>query len=461
MSSIYGTLNVALQSLQAQQAGLDTVTNNIANINTPGYSRQRANLAELAPLEAGGPGNGVSVASIQSIRDNVLELRLTRETQTQAGLTSYLSAAQQAQTQFIDSQGTGIQSALSGFFSSLQQLSTDPANLPARQSVLLAAQNLAQVFNGTASSLTSQRNDLDGSVSDAVAQVNTLTSQIAKVNGAIQESQTAGANNPGVLEDQRTQLIRQLSGLIDIAVTPSGNGGVTVETPSGAPLVVGTTSVQLSTKVNVGTGRQDVFSQGQDITSTIQGGQLGGDIKARDQLLAGVLQNLDQLAAGVANAVNTQHQAGTDLNGAAGGNFFVPPPSGGVGAAAGLAVAITDPATIAASSDGSSGSNGNLTALAALATRNIIGDQRPADAYTSLVSGLGSAISGATSEQTASNLTLQQLQTQRDSVSGVNLDEESAALIQFQKAYQAAARVASVINTLTGDAINLGVVGAV
>ena len=457
-SSIYGTLNTTLDSLQAQMAGIDTVTNNIANVNTPGYSRQVATLQEAEPSAPGQTASGVSVQSIQSIQDNVLELQLTQENQTQAGLTSYVNAGQQAQGQFNDSAGSGISSSLSGFFSSLQQLSTNPTDTPTRQSVLLAAQNLSQVFNSTASSLSNQQAGLDSSVASTVTQVNTLTSQIATINTSIQEAQggSSSENTTGALTDQRTELIRQLSSLIGVSVVNTGNGGVTVETPSGSPLVVGNSSVNLTSAVNVSTGHQEVFSQGQDITSSITGGSLGGTLQARG-LITGLQTNLDQLASGIANAVNTQNQAGTDMNGAAGGNIFVAPPANGVGAAGSLAVAITDPSKIAASSDGTTGSNGNITAMAALANQNIVNGQPPASAYTSLVSGLGSAISNATSEQTASNLNLQQLQAQRDSISGVNLDEESAMLIQFQRAYQAATQVATVINTLTGDALNLGV----
>ncbi len=444
MSSLYGTLNVALSTLQAQQAGIDTASNNLANVNTPGYARQRAVLGEIGPLEGGGPGGGVSVEKIASIRDKVLELRLHQETQAQAGVSSFLAAAQQAQSQFNDTQGAGVQSAISGFFASLQQLSTDPANLPARQSVLLAAQNLGQVFDRTTAALTGQQAAIDRSVVDTLAQVNTLTSQIAGLNLRIEQ---AAAVDAGSLEDQRTQAIRQLSQLIDVNVIPTEHGGVTVATADGAALVVGPSQVKLDAQLDPATGFQHVFSQGADITSSVQAGQLGGDFKARDQLVPGLLQQLKTISAGIANAVNAQHHLGADLNGAAGGDFFL---------GSTFNVAITDPAKIAASSDGAAGSNGNVAALAALVRQNIAGGASPADAYTSLVAGLGSTIAGATAEQDASNLTLQQLQTQRSSTSGVNLDEEAASLIQFQRAYQAAARVASVVNDLTAAAINLG-----
>ena len=169
-----------------------------------------------------------------------------------------------------------------------------------------------------------------------------------------------------------------------------------------------------------------------------------------------MLQNLDQLAAGIETSVNSQNKAGTDLNGNPGGDVFTPPPAGVTGASAQMSVAITDPSLLAASSDGSTGSNGNITAMAALATQGIVNGQTPANAYTNMVSTLGGQISNATSEQTASNLNLQQLQSQRASISGVNMDEEASNLIQFERAYQGAARVAEVVDQMMQTAIAIG-----
>jgi flagellar hook-associated protein 1 FlgK len=154
------------------------------------------------------------------------------------------------------------------------------------------------------------------------------------------------------------------------------------------------------------------------------------------------------------NAANAQ---GFDLNGNAGGNLFTPPPANGVGAAGTLSVAITDPALIAASSDGSTGSNGNLSTLAAVATTPLANGQTPIGSYSSIVFKIGNDTSSASADSDASNLILQQLQNQRGSISGVSTDEEAANLIQFQTAYQAAARVVSTIDSLLADAVNLGI----
>jgi flagellar hook-associated protein 1 len=220
--------------------------------------------------------------------------------------------------------------------------------------------------------------------------------------------------------------------------------------------VSGSQSFSLSTQLG-SAGTEQVISGSQNITSTITGGSLGGTIQIRDQEIPGILGQLDQLAAGFANAVNTANGQGYDLNGDQGGPIFTTPPAGGSGAAAAMQVAITDPSLIAASSDGTSGSNGNVANLSAVANQNVANGQTPIDFYSNLVFQIGSTTSNTSADADASSQILQQLQDQRGSVSGVSLDEEAANMVQYQTAYQAAARVVSTVNSLLLDAVNLGV----
>ena len=456
MSSLFGSLSIAVQSLLTQQAAVNVTSNNIANVNTPGYSRQQALLTEQAPIQVGSQwfGDGVSLEGIQSIRDPVLELRLQQETQQQGKTNAYLSALQQVEGFFNETQGVGLQGALSGFFNSLQALSTNPTNAPLRLNVITAGQNLAHAFNQAATSLQSLQQNLDVGVSQSVDQINQLSSQIATLNGSINAAQGAG-QQAGTLVDQRNELIQQLSNLVDLSVINAGNS-ITITTSQGTALVVGNQSLPLQVQTDSATGFQHVYSQGTDITSTLSAGQIGGLIQARDQTIPSILGSLDSLAAGLANAVNTAHQAGFDLSGAPGGNFFVPPPAGGTGAAATLAVAITDPSNVAASSDGTPGSNGNLTSLIAIQNQPIISGLSPANYYTNLIAQIGTDAANASSDQQAGSQILQQLQNERQAVSGVSLDEEAAKLINFQRAFEAAARVVSVVDEMTYSLLNIG-----
>ena len=346
--SLTSSLQIAIGSMLANPGAIAVVTNNIANANTPGYTREVATLVE-APADTVGDlqfGTGVVLQGIQSIRDNILQLRLNQETPTQSQLTTLSQGLNQVQTLFNEPAGTGLQSALSAFFGSFQQLSSDPANLGLRQSVISAGQTLATGFHQSASALITQQQDADQGVTQTVQQINTLTTQIAQLNSQI--SQTAGEGlNTNTLQDQQNELINQVSQLVEVQTIPANNNSITVTTANGAQLVVGNQSFNLQTQTNAATGFQDVFSQGSDITSAIQSGTLGADIQLRDQQFPSILNNLDTLANGIATAVNTQDAAGFDLNGAAGGNFFVPP-AAVAGSALNLSVAITDPSKITA-----------------------------------------------------------------------------------------------------------------
>jgi flagellar hook-associated protein 1 FlgK len=313
---------------------------------------------------------------------------------------------------------------------------------------------MAQNFNSASASLATLQQNADTSVTQSVNQINSLLPQIAQLNSQVSEAQSTG-QNAGAFLDQRNQLITQLSGLINVSEIDAGNGNITLTTANGAPLVVGNKSFQLTTQPDSATGFQEVYSQGNNITSTISGGALGGALQARDTTIPSIISSLDSLASNLETSFNSVNQAGFDLNGNPGGNFFTPPPAGGTGAAATMSVAITDPAQIAASLNGTAGDNSNVNAMLALQNQAIVNGQTPLNAYSNLVFQIGNEVSTAQSEQQGAQASIQQVQNQIGSVSGVSINEEAANLIQYQQAYQAAAQVASVIQSLTSTVITM------
>jgi flagellar hook-associated protein 1 FlgK len=460
MSSLFGTMSVALQSMLAQQGALEVVANNIANANTPGYSREIPIMEENPPTLSGNTlvGTGVSMSSVESVRDNILNLRIDQETSQQSSLNSYVNSMNQVQALFNETQGTGLQTALSNFFNSFQSLASDPTSSSSRQSVIIAGQNLAGAFNQTSDNLATIQQGLDQSVVQTVQQVNDLTGQLANLNQQIQEVSNSG-DSPGSLEDQRDEDLTNLSNLIDTAVVYNNDGTVNLTTTNGAALVSGNQSDALTTQLDSVTGVHDIFAQGTQITSTITGGQLQGLINARDDSIPSAQSSLDNLAAGLISAVNQQQTAGYDLNGGHGVDFFTPftPATAGsdAGAAATMSVALTNPDQVAASSDGSQGDNSNATALAALQNQPIGAGQTAGDYYSNLIDQVGDDVSNASSEQEAVGLVLQQLTNQQAAISGVSLDEEAANLVLYQRAYEAAARVISVVDELNSTTINM------
>ncbi len=440
---------------------MQVTSNNIANANTPGYARQVVHLGEAASVVVGNLafGTGVSIDDVETVRNDVLTLRIQQETQSQGQTNAFLDGANQVQQLFNETQGVGLQSELSKFFNSLSQLSTDPTNMTLRQTVLNNAQTLADGFHQTASGLNQIKNAQDQTVIQAVGQVNQLAKQIALLNGNIQQVRAGGADT-GELQGQRDQVIQQLSNLVGVSVTKESDGSVDVTTANGQALVVGNQPNALSTSYDAASGTQHVFAGSTDITSNIFGGQLGGAIQVRDEFVPSVAGQLDDLAANLSSAFNTQHALGFTPAGVQGGSFFTPftqsTPGSNTGAAADFGVFITDPAQIAASSDKTApGSNGNALALAAVQKQALVGGQNAMDYYANMVSNIGSGVANATGDQEATGLVLNQLTTQQANYSGVSLDEEATNLVKYQNAYNAAARMITTVNQMMQTAINM------
>ncbi len=451
MGSLNMAMWIAAQALEVDQGALNVTSNNIANASTPGYSREVVDLSEQAPIESGNltVGTGVDLQQIQSVRDQVLSLLIAEQNTQQSGAQTQLNGLQQVQGLFSDpTQGIGAN--LTTFFNSISQLSTNPTDSAQRQSVITAAQNLVSSFNQAAQSLGTIQQSLNQSVSQTVDQINGLSKQIAQINAQVGQMQQLG-KDPGSLLDQENQLINQLSQLTNVNEIQTENG-LTLTTGSGTALVVGNQSFALQVG-NGPTGMQDVFSQGQDITSSIQGGSLGGAIQVRDQDIPGILNQLNTLASQFATSFNAAQAQGYDLNGNPGQALFAFNASG---AASSLSLTTTDPDAIAASSDGTPGSDGNLANLMAVETSPLPSGETPTDSYASIVAQSGNLASQAQAEVSASTTSLNQLNDQLGAISGVSINEETTNLLTYQTAFSAAARVVTTVDQLTQAVLDMG-----
>jgi flagellar hook-associated protein 1 len=452
MPGLFGTMSIAVSGLQAQEAALQTTSENIANSNTDGYTRKRAVLAEDTTFLDGGQavGNGVHVENIESLRDNVLELRIYDETQQQGALNSYVGEMSQVENLFSDAD-SGIGANLDAFFNTVSDLSTDPSNVAKRQNVLTAAGNLATSVSTSARNLMAVQGGIDSGIVQGVSEVNQLTAQIAELNADVTRVDKLGGDS-GSFEDQRTELIRKLSEQIDVSVVQSDDG-LTLTAGNGALLVVGNKSFNLETSPD-SAGRECILSNGADITQHVSGGNLGGLLEARDKDIPSILSGLDSLAESLANSLNAANASGVGLDGDAGQAIFATP--SGANAAAQFSVVMTDPRKLAASSDGTPGDNSNLAAFTAVSSDPAVAGQDPIDFYSSLVAQAGMYVSNANSDSDAAALMLQQLSNERGAISGVSLDEEAANMIQFQRAFEASARVISVIDEMLQTVLAMG-----
>ncbi len=558
MGGLNATLNIGVQALDAAQAALDATSNNIANVNTPGYTEEVAQLSEDGLNQSSGDitGGGVTMDGIQSVQDELLNLQIQQQTSSQSSASTESASLQQIQTYFTTT-GTDIASALTTFSNSLDALSASPTSTATQQSVLSAGQDLAGAFNTTANGLTSAQSSANGLVTTSVAQINQLTQQIAQLNGQIEQLTSSGQND-NAAEDQLNASVQQLSGLTGISVTQSPSGD-TILTGNGTPLVMGNQSFTLQTTTGSNGFQQVLDSNGSNITSALNGGQLGGALQMRDQTIPGMLTQLNALASQFSSSFNAAQAQGLDSNGNQGQSFFTVPTDPNK-AASGMAVSISDPSLLAINSAGTSNSNSNVANLSAVLTLalpsnsassaggtssvplamgtpltsgsvtsisdastgqtfsftagasstianlqaaiasavtagtlssgtslslnaaghvvvstttagdtlqvstndtvlgqfNSTSGQTPANAYASLVFDVGNAASSASTQYTALGKSLLQLTNQQSSVSGVNIDDETANLIRFQTAYQAGARIVSTIQQLNTDTLDMG-----
>ena len=467
MGTISSALNGITSALNADQAALDVVSNNVANASNTGYTRQVANWQENAPIQVNGVGYGTGVTMTGGVsqRDRILNQRLFQQQQASASASAMESALTTLQTNFtVASSSTSngnIGTDITNFFNSLTQLETSPTSNSLRQQVLSTATVLAGDVSGTANSLSAQQSSLNQSITSAVSQVNTLAASLAQISQQIQS--TSPTQDAGALEDQRQNDLSQLSQLIGINLVTTENNGLSVTTTAGQLLATNGNSFALSTGM-VG-GIAHIYLNGTDITTQLAsgGGQIGGQLTVRDQVIPNTLASLDQLAYSISTQVNTVNNAGTDLAGDNGGagNIFAAPTAVS-GSAAGMSVVMTDPNHIAAAGLGNgTGDNSNIVAMANLANQSIVSGSSPSNYYSNLISTLGTAVSSATTASTALGASVTQLQNQISALSSVNLNEEASMMQQYERSYQAASQAFTILNTIMASALNIGVETAV
>jgi flagellar hook-associated protein 1 len=328
MTGLTQLLNVGASALDAATQGMQTVSNNTANANTPGYNLESINQVSLPGTQypAGGIGMGTEVTSVQRAFNQFVFQEIIGATATNQAAQVVTSNAQNLAAIFPVASGgaNGIGDAISTFFSDINTVAQDPASLANRQVMLGDAQSLAALFNSTSSTLADSLSAQNQQIGSTVAAVNTLTGQIASLNASIMGQVGSSGSASNALLDQRDELVQQLSQQLGVTVVQGNSGAVDVYAAGGTALVNDANSYNLAvTSGSYGDGNAAVTygPTGQDITQSLSGGQLGGLITFRGQL-QGAANALGALATGLADAVNSQQAQGLDLNGSLGQAMF-------------------------------------------------------------------------------------------------------------------------------------------
>lgn len=443
--SLFGMLGTTARALDAQRFGLDVVGNNLANVNTAGYTRRTIDFGAVPPPDRFSAGNGVEVLGVRSLRDRLYDQRLFDERpleQQQEAIADALGLVEVA----LGQPGQSLDTDLADFFDAFADLADAPTSSTARQQVLAEGDSLARAFNGLASRLDDAASTTDARVREDVDAINALTARIASLNQSIAESAPAETLH---LRDEQIEAVKTLSGLIGTQVVEHADGTLQISTRSGRPLVIGDQAYALQAVSAPPSGAARIEAGGVDITADVTDGHLGGLLQVRDRLIPGYLEQLDQLAYGVAMEVNALHATGFDLAGNPGGQFFTAP-AGVAGAASALSMDPTlmaSPDRLAASAVSTSlGDNQIARALANLRD-GVVANGRTADqAWATLTYAVSADTNRASAEYATRKDIVQQIEQLRDSVSGVSIDEEAALMMRFQRAYEANARFFTVVD---------------
>ncbi len=512
--SILSAFNTARSSLLAQSRALSVASNNVGNVNTPGYTRLRP-IFETIPGSSGGlsVGGGASIESIQRVVDATIDLQLQRERQElsydaeiERGLTSIEGI-------FEELGGTGISGALSEFFASLGDLANNPANSTVRESVLQAAKNLTSLIHDADRRLDQRQIDANNQLQQSVTEVNAITADLAELNGQIFRVESSGSGaEASALRDRRAALLADLAEHVGFTFFERPDGQISVFVGGGAVLVDDDVSAQLL--VQPGAAGNPVFfdifhdlggSVGGPITARILGGKMGAAIDLRDNRIQSYRDSLDEFTFTLARRINDEHF----------GPLPAPPPGDAFGLVdnqsrrffidgaqavtpegsdftliGGAAAAIAIHADILANirhiaagavsiggAGAATGDNQNALDLAAAELNGSAFFQLARDPVTGLeippgivpggnaqtLGGFSSSISGRLGSELQSSrralaqeeLVVAELEQRRASISGVSLDEEIANLIRFERAYQASARIIQETNTLIGFLIDM------
>lgn len=469
MLGLFGTLSMANRSLQTQRNATEVAGHNLANVNTPGFSRQRVNLATAGAIQLpfGPVGTGAQVLGIQRVRSAILDSQIQGETSIRGFLDAQQAALQYGQAilgQGIDrlaSQGTdgvsgqhGIAENLADLFGAFQGLSLNPTSPTERQNVLLKAQDLAAQFNQIDSRLAGLRTDLNNTLNSGVGQANELLASIADLNRQILGAESGEVGSANDLRDLRQQKIEELSSLVNIQTTEQASGAVDIAI-GGVALVTASDVMDRLETYDAGGGQMLIRTQTGQTPLTLTGGSLQGTIEARDGGLQTLRTDLNTLAGQFITQVNAIHRAGFNLAGGTGANFFA-----GTGAAdiAVNGALLADPSLLqAAGVAGAVGDNQVALALAQLAGQPQagLGNQTFSQSFAATVAMLGQSIASVNNEIASQDLVAGMLLRQRDSVSGVSLDEEMTALVRFQKAFEASARIITTVDEMLDTILNM------
>jgi len=455
MTTTTGIMYSALSTLNTYSGAIDVASTNIANVETTGYSRQRAVIEST-----GTSGASVELSSIKRVYSAFLTMQLRSANQDLGKWEAESEILSGIEQIFSDTDDYGLSSALNDFWNAWQDVINDPSSTTARSVLASGSDNLAETFNSTSSDLKEIQAGIDDAVVSTVEEINQLAQQIVDMNQKISQAAATGGR-VNTCQDSIDTLVLSLSSLINISTYTNESGQVCIQVTDGKPLVEGTAIWTLSAATNATTGLRDVTwddgdGNAQVISDDITSGKLNGYLEVRDEMIPSCQTGLDELAVTIMEEVNALHTSGYDMDGQAGISFFT-----GTGAED-MSVnteILEDPGKIAAAAtaDGASGDGTNAAAIAGLQDALLLssGTCTISDYYAAMVAKIGTEVKSAEAGYESASDTVEYRKNQVASVSGVSVDEETAKLVLYQSTYEAAAKLTSILDEMLETIIEM------
>ncbi len=460
MPGIFQSLDIARRAIWANRLGLDVVSHNIANVNTPGYSRQRVELQNARPLQLiqGQLGLGVKADQIRRVRDQLLDFQYRRASYNLGKAQIQENTLLQVETIIQEPSENSLGNLLSEFFSEFSNLASEPENTAIRNTIVQKATALVDAFRTKYERLDALQESLIKEAKSASNQINEIVRQIADLNTKIMAVDGSGGS-ANDLKDQRDLLLDKLSEYLDVRYVQDANGNLTVSA-EGIMLVSGENANTLTIQTTAENGQRQITVSVGGKSIPLKNGKVGGLLELTNSALPELMTNLNLMAQTVIEEVNRLHRAGKGLpigtppTPQTGLDFFVGTDARSIDINSDIRENV---ANIAASVDGTPGNGEVALAISNLRNKTIFNARTDTlnDFYSNLVTQLGTQIQTASNTRSAQELLRDQIQNQRDSVSGVSLDEEMTKLIQYQRALEAAARVVRVVDEVLETVVGL------
>lgn len=445
--AISNLLSTARDSLLAHRLAIDLTGGNVANVNTPGYTRQRLEMKSVGSVNIRGNTQiGVAISRIERIYNQYIESQVIEQNQNSGYSDTMLQGLQNIERMLDDTAGNGINDRLNKFWSSWENLSNNPTGRVERNDLLSAAKNLAEALNSYKRNLDTINADMNRSITNTVSQINSTVEKIRALNEKIVTTGSSEIVSRNDLLDNRSMALKDLSSLINVSQLENSDGSIDVYLPNGEPLVQGKTSQTLGVKLDVNGLLSDIYftnKPNKSLNGTLTNGKLGAFIELQTTVIPKYVTYINDFTTALSSRVNELHASGYDAYKNVGGDFFTitdtDNPSGTISV---NSIITADPNRIAGSETVTG--DGIIASRIAAIQNELLMDSGTATLNSFLavmVGDIGSQVAAAKMDSDYQTIITNQLENQRESVSGVSIDEEMLQLIKYQMGYMAAGKL--------------------